>query len=152
MARPALVLVAVCLLVACDSGADLEVPEGAFELPDDHLAAQLIADDASAEEVSSVAVMCAHGGTVAGPQSTCLIDDDGLLVLLPLSMPSDVQALIAGTAFDREFEIPLPTVSGRSLPSAEELFAIPHNVGDMNVELFYNEEPAGAEFSGPLGQ
>lgn len=152
-ARPALMLVAVCLLLAgCDGGADLEVPDGALELPDDHLAAQLLADDAPPEEVSSAAVMCEQGGTVAGPQSTCLIDDDGQLVLLPLSMPSGVQAVITGSAFDREFEVPLPAVSGRSLPTARELFAIPHDVGDMNIELYYNREPAGAEFSGPLGQ
>lgn len=152
-ARPVLFLVAVCLLlVACDGGADLEVPEGALQLPDDHLAAQLLADDASPEQVSSAAVMCEQGGSLAGPQSTCLIDDDGLLVLLPLSMPSDVQAVITGTAFDREFKVPLPAVTDRSLPAAEELFAIPHNVGDMNIELYYNGEPARAEFSGPLGQ
>ncbi len=149
--RPGLLLVAVCLLlVACDGDADLEVPEGAFELPDDHLAAQLIAADASTEEVSAAAVMCAQGGTVAGPHSTCLIDDDGLLVLLPLSMPSDVEAVITGMAFGREFEVPIPAVSGRSLPTAEELFAIPHEMGDMKIELYYNGEPAGAEFSGPL--
>jgi len=96
-----------------------------LELPDDHLAAQWLADNASPEEVSSAAVMCTQGGSAAGPHSTCLIDDDGLLVLLSLSMPSDIEAVITGTAFGREFKVPLPTVSGRSPPTAEDLFAIP---------------------------
>ena len=145
-------LVGVSLFVsACNNGADLEMPEGAQTLPDDHPAAQLIADNASTEEITEAAFTCSGGGSSAGPIQTCLISDDGLMVIFPLTMPADVTGVITGSGFARQFEVPIPAVSGSSLPDPADLFAIPHDQGLIQVEFFYNGEPSGAAVSGPIG-
>lgn len=150
--RAVVLLVGVSLLVsACNNGADLEMPEGAQALPDDHIAAQLIADSASTEEITEAAFTCSGGGSSAGPIQTCLISDDGLLVIFPLTMPASVTGVITGSGFTQQFEIPLPGVSGNSLPDPADLFAIPHDQGSIQVEFFYNGEPSGAAVSGPIG-
>lgn len=149
--RAVVLLVGVSLLLAaCNNGADLETPEGARALPDDHIAAQLIADSAPTEEVAEAAFTCSGGGSSAGPIHTCLISDDGLLVIFPLTMVADVTGVITGSGFTQQFEVPLPAVSGTSLPDPGDLFAIPHDQGSIQVEFYYNDEPSGAAVSGPI--
>lgn len=149
--RVVVLLVGVSLLMtACDNGADLEMPEGA-QTPDDHLAAQLIADNASTEEITEAAFICSGGGSSAGPIQTCLISDDDLMVIFPLAMPADVTGAITGSGFAQQFEVPLPAISGSSLPNPADLFAIPHDQGSIQVEFLYNGEPSGAAVSGPIG-
>lgn len=150
--RAVVLLVGVSLLLsACNNGADLEMPEGARALPDDHAAAQLIADNAPTEEITEAAFTCSGGGSSAGPIETCLITDSGLLVIFPLTMPADVTGVITGSGFTQQFEVPLPAVSvGNSLPDPADLFAIPHDQGSIQVEFYYNDEPSGAAVSGPI--
>lgn len=139
------------LLSACNGAADLEMPQGAQTLPDEHVAAQLIADNATDEQINEAAFTCSGGGSSAGPIQTCLITDGGLLVIFPLTMPADVTGVVTGSGFAQQFEIPLPAVSGNSLPDSTDLFAIPHDQGSMQVEFYYNGEPSGAAVSGPIG-
>lgn len=150
--RRAILLVGVGLLVAaCSSGASLEMPDGAQSLPEDHTAAQLIADNASTEQVTEAAFTCSGGGSSAGPVQTCLITDGGFVVIFPLTMPANVTAVVTGSGFAQQFEVPLPPVSGRSLPDSTDLFGIPYDQGSIQVEFLYNGEPSGAALSGPIG-
>lgn len=82
---------------------------------------------------------------------TCLISDDGLMVIFPLTMPADVTGVVTGSGFAQQFEVPLPAASGSSLPDSTDLFAIPHDQGSIQVEFFHNGEPSGAAVSGPIG-
>jgi hypothetical protein len=88
---------------------------------------------------------------IGGPIQTCLISDGGLLVIFPLTMPADVTGVITGSGFAQQYEVPLPAVSGSSLPDPGDLFVIPHDQGSIQVEFYYNDKPSGAAVSGPIG-
>lgn len=119
-------------------------------VPDDHLAARLLAEGAGFEEFAELSHHCARGGSNAGPHTTCLVDDQGMLVVVPLRMAADVEAVVRGSAFDGETRIELPTVrSEDSLPALEDLVAISHTGGSVEVELWHNGE-AGAGMSSEL--
>lgn len=119
-------------------------------VPEDHLAARLLAEGAGFEEFSEVSHHCARGGSKAGPHTICLVDDQGMLVVVPLRIAADVEAAVRGSAFDGETRIDLPTVrSEDSLPALEDLVAISHTGGSVEVELWHNGE-AGAGMSSEL--
>lgn len=123
----------------------------AGSVPEDHLAAQLLAESAGFDEFSAVSRLCANGGSSAGPHTLCLVDDQGLLVVVPLRMADGVGALVGGSAFNGEISIELPAVSSEdSLPALEDLVAIGHTEGSVEVELRYNGESARASVSGYL--
>lgn len=118
-------------------------------VPEDHLAAELLAAGSSYEEFAAVSLLCSNGGSSAGPHTLCLVDDQGLMVVVPLRMAAGVEAAVSGTAFDGETTISLPAVrSEDSLPELDDLFAIGHGEGSFEVELRYNREPARASVSG----
>lgn len=94
------------LLSACNGSANLEMPDGVEALPDEHTASQLIADNASNEEIAEAAFTCHQGGSSSGPIGTCLVTDNGLLVIVPLTMPADVTAVITGSGFAQQFRVP----------------------------------------------
>lgn len=118
-------------------------------VPEDHLAAELLAEESSYEEFAAVSVSCSSGGSLAGPHTLCLVDDQGLMVVVPLRIAAGVDAVVSGTAFDGETTISLPAVrSESSLPDIDDLTAIGHGEGSFEVELHYNGEPARASVSG----
>lgn len=150
--RTFVLLTGVCLLLsACNGSGTLEMPEGVEALPNEHTASRLIADNASNKEIAEAAFTCHQGGSSAGPIGTCLVTDNGLLVIVPLTMPADVTAVITGSGFAQQFRVPLPGVSGNSLPDPEDLFAVPHEQGSIEVEFHHNDEPSGAAISGQIG-
>lgn len=78
---------------------------------------------------------------VAGPHTLCLVDDQGLMVVVPLRIAAGVDATVSGSAFNGQTTISLPAVrSENSLPEREDLVAVGHGEGSFEVELRYNTE------------